>query len=77
MCRSAPPLPNKQSKEFQLASTNCVGIYRKGNGREFKTKNENKTRISAAKLRLKNLPDTERRAFFGRRESYSFSRRNS
>ena len=36
--RCAPPLPNEQSKEFQFASTNCVGIYGKRNGRDFKTK---------------------------------------
>jgi hypothetical protein len=59
--RYAPPLPNEQSKEFQFASTNCVGIYGKRNGRDFKTKNE--TRISATELRLKNLPDTARRFF--------------
>jgi hypothetical protein len=46
----AAPLSNKQSKEFQLAITNCVGMYGKRNVREFKTKNE--TRISAAELRL-------------------------
>ena len=62
--RCAPPLPNKQSKEFQLASAICVGIYGKRFGRQFRTKHE--TRISAAKLRLKNLPDTARR-FLGRR----------
>ena len=60
----AAPLPNEQSKEFQLACTNCVGMYGKINGREFKTKKE--TRISAFDLRLKNLPNTIRR-FFDRR----------
>jgi hypothetical protein len=39
-------------------------VYTGKKGREVKTKN--KTRISAAELRLKNLPDTARR-FFGRR----------
>jgi hypothetical protein len=36
MCRCASPLPNEQSKEFQLASTNCVGygwFYQFGIGR--------------------------------------------
>jgi hypothetical protein len=52
----AAPLSNKQSKEFHLASTNCVGKYGKRNRREVKSKN--KARNSAAELRLKNLPDT-------------------
>ncbi len=42
------PSAKQTEKTFQLASTNCVGIYGKRNVHEIKTKNEN--RISAVDL---------------------------